>query len=102
MISRQRKPGLGRRIRKQKPQLETLEKRIVLDSTVVFNEIMYNPVTDGEGELEWIELFNQLNLDMDISEWVLTGGVEYTFPDKTIVPGRGYLLVAADPAALES
>ena len=102
MILRQRKPGLGRRIRKQKPQFETLEKRIVLDSTVVFNEIMYNPVTDGEGELEWIELFNQLNLDMDISEWVLSGGVEYTFPDKTIVPGRGYLLVAADPAALES
>ncbi|MCH8921798.1 MAG: lamin tail domain-containing protein [Planctomycetes bacterium] len=79
---------------------EALEKRLVLDSTVVFNEIMYNPLDDPNNGLEWIELHNQLAVDMDISEWHLEGGVDYTFADGTIVPGKGYLVVAADPEAL--
>ncbi len=76
---------------------ETLEPRLVLDSTVVFNELMYNPPEDMGETAEWIELYNQLAVDMDISEWELAGGVDYTFPDGTIVPGRGFLLVAASP-----
>lgn len=80
---------------------EHLEPRQVLDSTVVFNEVMYNPAGDVDAELEWIELYNQLVVDIDISEWRLAGGVEYTFPDKTVVPGRGYLLVAANPQAFQ-
>ncbi|MCA9185764.1 MAG: lamin tail domain-containing protein [Pirellulaceae bacterium] len=80
--------------------LERLENRIVLDSTVVFSELMYNPAGDTDDSLEWIELRNQLSVNMDISDWRLAGGVDYTFPDGTIVPGRGYLVVAIDPAAL--
>jgi hypothetical protein len=79
---------------------ESLERRLVLDSTVVFNEIMYNPLDDPNDELEWIELHNQLAVDMDVSAWRLEGGVEFDFPADTIVPGKGYLVVAADPAAL--
>ncbi|MCH8046595.1 MAG: lamin tail domain-containing protein [Planctomycetes bacterium] len=82
--------------------LEALEHRLVLDSTVVFNEIMYNPLDDANDELEWIELHNQLAVDMDVSEWRLEGGIEFDFPDGTIVRGRGYLVVAANPAALEA
>ncbi|MCP4191793.1 MAG: hypothetical protein GY768_14355 [Planctomycetaceae bacterium] len=100
MISRKRKSRSTRRIRKSFSQVENLEARIVLDSTVVFNEIMFNPVGENDGQTEWIELYNQLSLDMDISEWVLTGGVDYTFPDETIVPGRSTLLIAADPTVL--
>ena len=81
--------------------VENLEPRIVLDSTVVFNEVMYNPLGGEDSGTEWIELYNQLAIDMDISEWVLDGGVKFTFPDKTIVPGRGHIVIAADPAALE-
>ena len=81
---------------------ETLEPRLVLDSTVVFNEIMYNPITDTQESGEWIELYNQLAVDMDISEWRLDGAVDYTFADGTIVPGRGFLLVAAAPAEVEA
>jgi hypothetical protein len=81
---------------------EALEKRLVLDSTVVFNEIMYNPLDDPNDGLEWIELHNQLAVDMDISDWHLEGGVDYTFPDGTIVPGKGYLVVAANPDLLKS
>ncbi|MEX2186748.1 MAG: lamin tail domain-containing protein, partial [Pirellulales bacterium] len=81
--------------------LETLETRCVLDSTVVLNEIMYNPQGGGES-LEWIELHNQMAVDMDISRWRLSDGVSFTFPAGTVVPGGGYLVVAADPAALSA
>lgn len=76
---------------------EALEPRIVLDSTVVFNELMYNPPGETEETAEWIELHNQLHVDMDLSEWELDGGVDYKFPDGTIIPAQGYLLVAASP-----
>ena len=82
--------------------MEALEHRLVLDSTVVFNEIMYNPAGDMDENLEWIELHNQLTVDMDISDWRLDAGVEFTFPDPTIVPSRGYVVIAADPAAVQS
>ncbi len=69
------------------------------DSTVVFNEIMYHPAT-GETNLEWIELRNQMAVDMEISNWTIENGVQFKFPEGTIVPGRGYLVVAISPASL--
>ena len=80
---------------------EPLEARRVLDSTVVFNEVMYNPVQDDASH-EWIELHNQMSVDMDVSGWVLADGVDYTFPADTIVPGGGYLVVAAAPDVLQN
>ena len=79
--------------------LECLEPRVVLDSTVVFNEIMYNPAGTGES-LEWIELHNQMAVDMDLSKWSVENGVDFTFAEGTIIPGGGYLVLAADPVAL--
>ena len=87
---------------KRSRKLESLEARRVLDSTVVFNEIMYNPADVASESLEWVELYNQLAVDIDISEWSLRGGVDFDFPDGTIVPGRGYIVVAADPDALQA
>ena len=78
---------------------ELLEPRLVLDSTVVINEVMYHPVTNEEG-LEWIELYNQLSVDMDISRWRLEGGIDYEFAEGTIVGGGQYKVVAIDPSAL--
>src|SRR5947208_1123456 len=65
-----------------RPFAETLERRIMLDSTVVFNEIMYNPAGTGatSDSQEWIELYNQLGVDVDLSGWCLRSGVDYTFP----------------------
>ncbi|NLF39128.1 hypothetical protein GX586_06770 [bacterium] len=73
----------------------------VADSVVVFNELMYHPAQDGAAS-EWIELHNQMAVDIDLSDWRLSGGVDYTFPAGTIIPGKGYLVIAADPAALKS
>ena len=72
---------------------------LIADSTVVFNEIMYHPFV-REAELEWVELHNQMAVDVDISGWLLGDGVFWVFEEGTIVPGGGYLVVAISPAAL--
>src|SRR6266850_602304 len=69
------------------------------DSTVVFNEIMYHPQTN-EAQLEWVELYNQMAVDMDISGWYLTNGIGYKFAEGTVITGGGYLVVALSPADL--
>ena len=79
---------------------EVLEPRLPLDSTVVFNEVYYHPASNQPADLEWIELHNQMSVNMDISGWSLSDGVSFTFPEGTVVPGRGYLVVASDPAKL--
>ena len=71
------------------------------DSVVVFNEIQYHPAT-REAELEWVELHNQMAVDVDISSWYLSDAVFYQFPGGTIVPGGGYVVVAINPAAVEA
>ena len=53
--------------------LESLEPRRMLDSTVVLNELMYNPAGADES-LEWLELHNQMAVDMDLSDWQLNNG----------------------------
>ena len=75
------------------------------DSVVVFNELQYNPGAAGE-EGEWVEIHNQNAVDVDISNWRISGGVEFTFPGSTgigprvntIIPGKGYIVVARSPA----
>ncbi|NIP97246.1 MAG: hypothetical protein GWO24_28970, partial [Akkermansiaceae bacterium] len=71
--------------------------QVAADSVVVFNELHYNPEGSTE-DGEWIELYNQMGINVDLSGWRLDNGVEYTFPRRTIVPPGGYLIVAKDPA----
>src|SRR5882757_7810436 len=69
------------------------------DYTVVFNEIMYHPATN-EATMEWIELYNQMAVDMEISGWTLDGDIHYQFPANTIVHGGSFVVVAISPATL--
>ena len=78
---------------------ELLEDRRVLDSTVVFNEIMYHPA-DGDSTTEWIELHNQMALDMDISEWSIDE-IGFRFPKRTTMPAGSYLVIAKDPTEFQ-
>ncbi len=71
-----------------------------VDSTTVFSEVMYHP--PGAGDSEWIELNNEMAVDMDLAGWRITGGVNFTFPDSTVIPAGGYLVVAANPAAVRA
>ena len=72
------------------------------DSVIVFNELMYHPVAASpaaESAAEWVELCNQMAVDVDVSGWSLAGGVSYRFPSGTIMKAGAYLVVAATPAA---
>jgi hypothetical protein len=69
------------------------------DAALVFNEIMYHPATNEAG-MEWVEFYNQLAVDLDISNWRVSGDIDYTFPEGTRVAGRGYLVLARDPTQL--
>ncbi|MCA9151822.1 MAG: lamin tail domain-containing protein, partial [Planctomycetales bacterium] len=91
----------NRRQRQHTRWVELLEARCVLDSTVVFNELMYYPRPElGGAASEWIELHNQMSVDVELSNWRIDGGVEYQFPVGTILAAGDYLVVAADPTQL--
>lgn len=81
--------------------LDSLEPRLLMsgDSVVVFNEIQYNPGGTSE-TLEFVEIHNQHGVDVDISGWKIDGGVEYVFPEGTVIGGGEYFVIAKDPAAL--
>ncbi|MEE2623124.1 MAG: lamin tail domain-containing protein, partial [Verrucomicrobiota bacterium] len=67
------------------------------DSVIVFNEVHYHPA-DEDNDTEWVELHSLMGVDVDISDWELEGGINYRFANGTVIPGHGYLLVAADPS----
>src|SRR2546425_7754272 len=67
------------------------------DTTLVFNEIMYHPRTN-EPAMEWVEFYNQMAVDLDVSGWSITNGINYTFPQGTIVYGGAYIVGSISPA----
>ncbi|RYD80013.1 MAG: lamin tail domain-containing protein, partial [Verrucomicrobiaceae bacterium] len=69
------------------------------DSVVVINELQYHPANE-ETETEWVELRSLHGVDVNLSNWSLTGQVEFTFPEGTILPGGGYLVVAKVPGQI--
>ncbi len=66
------------------------------DCVVVFNEIQYNPAGPSEAG-EWVELFNQMGIKVDLSGWRLAGGIDFTIPARTIIDPGGYLVIAKSP-----
>lgn len=69
------------------------------DSVITFSEIHYHPPGLTQ-DLEYVELHNQLSVNVDMSGWRLDGGIDFEFPEGTVIPKRGYLAVAKNPAAL--
>ncbi|MFN0126990.1 MAG: lamin tail domain-containing protein, partial [Verrucomicrobiales bacterium] len=65
------------------------------DSVVSFNEIQYNPTGPSE-EGEWVELFNQMGIKVDVSGWRIDG-IGFTFPAGTILSPGTYAVVAKSP-----
>lgn len=71
---------------------------------LVFSEIMWKPAprTDGRN-LEFLEIYNSNPWFQDISSYQITcADMNYAFPANTIIPGGGYLVIAAAPADIES
>jgi hypothetical protein len=70
---------------------------------IVISEIMYKPAprTDGLNP-EYIELYNTDPWFHDLSGYGIAGSVSYSFPTNTIIPGGGFLVIAASPAAVQA
>jgi hypothetical protein len=68
------------------------------DSVVVINEIHYQPENQS---LEYVELYNFLSVQVDLSGWRFEGGITFDFPEGTVIEPKGYLVIAKNPVALE-
>ena len=76
---------------------------------VVLSEIMYAPVDLGSlgfaaaEELEFIEIHNPTAAEVNLTNWALTGGVNFSFPDNQLLAANSYLVVLSfDPLAAEN
>jgi hypothetical protein len=63
---------------------------------VVINEIFYNAPDDLE-DLQWIELYNDGDNHVDLSDWKLDGGDVYVLPAATQIGAHEYLVTALSP-----
>ncbi|MDX1950735.1 MAG: lamin tail domain-containing protein [Verrucomicrobiota bacterium] len=70
---------------------------------VIISEIMYHPTNRVDGKnLEFIEIYNTQPWFEELGGWRLSGDIAYTFPTNTVLPSRGYIIVAANPADFKS
>lgn len=75
---------------------------LALDTIVVFNEVQYHPADANDPSLEFIELYNQNAVNIDLTGWRISGEVDFSFPAGTTIEGGSYLVIASDPTALEA
>ncbi|RYD23686.1 MAG: hypothetical protein EOP88_03240 [Verrucomicrobiaceae bacterium] len=75
--------------------------RATAAGSAVINE--FNPKPEDFHELEeFIELHNPGDAALDLTGWSLTDAVTYSFPNGTLLPAGGYVVVAMNPAALQA
>lgn len=83
------------------PSSETFDTPASLPSQVVINEIHYDPA-DETSPAEFIELHNPGATTIDLSAWLLTDAIDFTFPAGTTLAAGEYLIIAEDPATILS
>ncbi len=78
-----------------------------VDTVVSFGSIEYNPASRNQEE-EFIEIINANSYAVDLSDWRVEGGVDFTFPSGTVIPAdgadpeRGKLFLTPNVAAFRS
>lgn len=70
-------------------------------ATVVINEIHYDEDIKTRRS-EFIELYNAGNDPVVLTGWEITGGVDYVFPQNTTIGTGEFLIIAEDPATVQS
>ena len=71
------------------------------DQQIVINEIHYDPDENNIPE-EFIELFNAGTTTVNLSGWYFSDGIEYTIPAGVALGAGQYLLIAENPAVIQS
>ena len=71
------------------------------NAVVQIAEIEYNPASGNQAQ-EYLCLTNPNNYAVDISDWKLGGGVDFTFKPGTVVPANSVLYVSPDVRAFRA
>ncbi len=67
-------------------------------SGLVVSEIMYHAPSRPDGKnLEYVEVFNSEPIPADLTGFRISGDADYEFPDGTVLPAGGFLVVAKIP-----
>jgi hypothetical protein len=73
--------------------------------SVIITEIQYNPATAGQGGTEYLELYNNGSVNVDLTNWVVSGtganSMNYTFGSYTLGAGQ-YVVLTNNPTNLLS
>ena len=69
----------------------------LLQQNLVISEIMYNP--DGDDATEFLELFNQGTVALDLTNVRFTKGIDFDFTSGTTLAAGAYILVVKNQAA---
>ncbi len=70
-----------------------------LEGQVVIHEIHYHPRSELL-EDEFLELRNLGEAPIDVGGWAFTDGIAFRFPEGTVIPAAGYVVVAKDAARI--
>ena len=68
---------------------------------IKFGEIEFNPVSRNQDE-EFVELINDNDIAVDLSNWTVTGGIEMEIPPGTVIPAGDSLYLSPDSRAFRA
>ncbi|MFM1875145.1 MAG: hypothetical protein RL266_882, partial [Bacteroidota bacterium] len=63
---------------------------------LVITEIMYNPPESDTDSLEFVEIYNLSQDEIDLSGYFFRQGFDFVFPQGATVAGNGFVIVAVD------
>ncbi|OGV42537.1 MAG: hypothetical protein A2X46_04530 [Lentisphaerae bacterium GWF2_57_35] len=70
---------------------------------LAISEIMYHPSDRADAKnLEYVEVFNSTPFTNQLTGWQLAGSVDYAFPTGAVLAPFSFLVVAKEPASVES
>ncbi len=70
---------------------------------LVISEMMYHPADRADGKnVEFIEIYNTLPWIEEMGGYKISGAIDYTFPTNFVLGARSFVVVAANPADLQS
>ncbi|MBK9036484.1 MAG: lamin tail domain-containing protein [Myxococcales bacterium] len=70
-----------------------LRSELGVGGAVTFNEVMYHPA--GADRREWVELYNPLAIDVDLTGFRIDGAIRHAFAPGTRIGPRGLVVVAS-------
>ncbi len=62
----------------------------------MITELMYHPRGADEPALEWVELYNDSAVAVDLSGYFFSDGIRFLFEEGSFLDGRSYVIVCAD------